>query len=170
MNKKIVTTLALLGLCVPQLTLAGEYKKKEKKRCTAEAQVCIHAMVEQFKDRGWIGIEMDKGEGRQVITKVVHDSPAERAGLAAGDAIVAFNGISLAEAENVVYAEMKKSLVPGRKVTLSIDRDGVVRDVEVTLSEVPKQLLAQWVGRHVMDQHADAPEAPKSPEAPASEN
>jgi predicted metalloprotease with PDZ domain len=164
MNRKIITTLALLGLCVPQLTLGGEYKKKEKKRCTAEAQVCIHAMVQQFEERGWIGIEMDKGDGRQVITKVVPDSPAERAGLAAGDAIVAFNGIALAEGEKVIYAEMKKALIPGHRVTLSIDRDGAMRDVEVTLSEVPQQLLAQWIGQHVLDQHADAPEAPESEE------
>ena len=166
MNRKIITTFALVGLCVPQLILAGEYKKKEKKRCTAEAQACIHAMVEQFKGRGWIGIEMDKEAGRQVITKVVHDSPAERAGLEAGDAIVAFNGIALAEGEKVVYAEMKKSLVPGREVTLSIDRDSAMLDVQVTLSEVPKELLAQWVGKHVLDQHADAPEAPETPETP----
>ena len=173
MNRKIITTFALVGLCVPQLMLAGEYEKKEKKRCTAEAQACIHAMVEQFKSRGWIGIEMDKGKGRQVITKVVPNSPAERAGLEAGDAIIAFNGIALAEGEKVVYAEMKKSLVPGGDVTLSIDRDGAVRDVQVTLSEVPKELVAQWVGKHVLEQHADAPEAPEAPEtsaAPASED
>ena len=162
MNKKIITLLALIGFSLPHAMIAGDESKKAKKRCTAEAQVCIHAMVEQFKDRGWIGIEMDKGEGRQVITKVVRSSPAERAGLIVGDAIVTFNGIPLSEGEEVVYAEMKKALVPGHQITLGIDRDGSVRDVEVTLSGVPKELLAQWVGQHVLDQHADAPEAPGS--------
>jgi predicted metalloprotease with PDZ domain len=157
MTKKIITTLALVGLCVPQLTFAGGEEEKTKKRCTAEVQVCIHTMVEQFRGRGWIGIEMDKGEGRQVITKVVHKSPAEKAGLEVGDAIVAFNGISLSEEEKVVYAAMKKALIPDNQITLSIDRDGELRDVEVTLAGLPEELLAQWVGQHVLDQHSDAP-------------
>jgi C-terminal processing protease CtpA/Prc len=166
MNKKLITTLTLVGLCMPLVPLAAGESEPKKKRCSQEAQKCIHAMTEQFKNRGWIGIEMDKGKDRQIITKVVSESPAERAGLQTGDAIVEFNGLALSEGEKAVYAAMKKALVPGHTVTLGIERDGTRRDVEVILSEVPRQLLAQWVGQHVLDQHSEAPEASEAPESP----
>lgn len=167
MKKTIISTCAFGALLLSQLALAGEQEKQaagEKKRCTAETQTCINRMVEQFKGRGWIGIEMEKGDGRQIITKVVSDSPAQRAGLLPGDAILGFDGISVSEGEKVVYAAMKKALVPGRTMTLSIERRGTPRQVDVLLAEVPKQLLAQWVGQHVLDQHVSLPaqaEAPK---------
>jgi C-terminal processing protease CtpA/Prc len=161
MKKRLVTVLALIALSIPQFALAADDTAEKKKRCSASAQKCVHKMTEQFENRGWIGIEMDKEQkGRKVITKVIHKSPAERAGLEAGDAIVSFNGISLSEGEETVYAEMKKALIPDKQITLGIERDGARLDIDVTLTKVPKELLAQWVGQHMLDQHAHAPEGP----------
>ena len=33
-------------------------------------------------------------------------------------------------------------------------RDGKKAVVEATLGEVPEQVMAQWIGEHMLDQHA----------------
>ncbi len=126
----------------------------EKSDCTANAHACLREMAAKLRERGWIGIEMDSADGHRTITEVVADSPAERSGLVAGDKLLAFNGVAHEEGEEAVYAEVKRSLVPGRKVTLTIERAGQKRDIEVVLEKIPEHLVAQWVGQHMLAAHA----------------
>lgn len=131
-------------------------------RCTQEASACIGQMVDNLRQRGWIGIEWDLHEGRPEISHVVAGSPAEQADVRVGDVVTAFNSISTSEAEEVIWAEMKRALVPGKAITLSVLRGGAARQIEVTLVAVPEHIIAQWVGRHVMEHHAALPEGEAS--------
>ena len=158
MKKALALLIPALALSVGTVS-ATEDAKEHKKRCEAEASVCIRGMADSMKKRGWIGIEWQDREGRPEISHVVKGSPAAAAGVKLGDIVTAFNGVSTDEEDEVVWREMKRSLVPGRIVTLSIVRDGAARDLEVELVAVPDQIVAQWVGKHVVEHHAAAAEA-----------
>jgi predicted metalloprotease with PDZ domain len=156
MKKILISTLAMCAVLFAQAALAE--KKHPHKKCSQEAQACLHYMAENIKKKGWIGVEWDRSGPRPVITKVVPKSPAEKAGIQVGDEILAFNGISSTEKEEVIWAEVKKQLIPGNKITLTMERSGKSREFEVELGRVPDQLVAQWVGHHMLEHHTALPE------------
>jgi serine protease Do len=64
------------------------------------------------------------------LEQVRPDSPAARAGLAAGDVVVSFDGVRVRSARE--FARLVDETPPGRTVTLSLRRDGADRTVEIT--------------------------------------
>jgi putative serine protease PepD len=70
-----------------------------------------------------------------VLSNVVSGTPADKAGLQAGDAIIAVDGNSIDGSLSLV-AQIRQHTV-GDKVTLKVVRDGKSRDVGVTLVAKP---------------------------------
>ncbi|MHB8186715.1 MAG: S1C family serine protease [Dermatophilaceae bacterium] len=70
-----------------------------------------------------------------VLTNVVSGTPADKAGLQAGDAIIAVNGNSIDGSLSLVAQVRARSV--GDKVTLKIVHDGQSRDINVTLISKP---------------------------------
>ena len=60
-----------------------------------------------------------------LVLKVVPESPAERAGLFAGDVIVEFNGLRVAQPRTLAF--LMKRAIPGRDAELAVMRDGESR-------------------------------------------
>ena len=61
MKKRIITLVAIVGLTVSAVGSAGEVPKKmKKKRCSAEADVCLRAMTEKLYGPtfDWLRIEI----------------------------------------------------------------------------------------------------------------
>ena len=88
-----------------------------------------------------------------LVAQVIPGSPAEKAGIKAGDVISKFNGKEVtgaAELKNIV-GEQK----PGTTVKLTVFRDKKTFDVNVTVSERTAQALAEaptrpcWRRRHI---------------------
>jgi serine protease Do len=69
-----------------------------------------------------------------IITSVERGSPADRAGLRAGDVVVAFSGTPIANADDLVPRVSSSS--PGSGITLTVLRDGRTRTVELTVEEL----------------------------------
>ncbi len=162
MNRKLATFLGLAVLVAMTLPAPAAAGDEHGKNCTAEATVCVRHMADNLKNRGWIGIEMDDEDpsGLHRITRVFPDSPALAAGFQVGDLLKALNGIDYAKGKEAVYAEAKKSIVPGGKVTFTVVRAGADRDIVVTPGELPGHIMAQWIGQHMMEHHmAPAEEA-----------
>jgi putative serine protease PepD len=70
-----------------------------------------------------------------VLTNVVSGTPADKAGLQAGDAIVGVDGNSIDGSLSLV-AQVRERTV-GDKVTITVLRDGQRRDLEITLIAKP---------------------------------
>jgi serine protease Do len=82
-----------------------------------------------------------------LVSSVERASPAEKAGLAAGDVILAVNGTSIEQSSDLprVIGELQ----PGQSAALKIWRGGATREIRVSLGEVPSDQVAS----------ADAPAA-----------
>ncbi len=152
MKKKslLLSMLAALVLTVP--AVAGEGHAK----CSAGTQDCLNMMAAKMKNKGWVGIEMKKDEatGALTVTRVIPDSPAERAGLKAGDRMVAMNGVALGEKNETALKAQYETMKPGNKVTYTVARGEYKKDVTVELGVLPEEVLAAWVGRHMLDHAA----------------
>ncbi len=107
-------------------------------------------VTEQLKagkkvSRGWIGVTMQaltenaakalglkKAQGA-LISSVMEDEPAAKAGIKAGDVIIGVNGKDVEDSAALLRAIAGEK--PGSKTTVTIWRDGKAKDVIVTLGE-----------------------------------
>jgi predicted metalloprotease with PDZ domain len=133
-----------------------------KKGCPNNTQDCLNAMAAKLQKKGWVGIEYDKDEatGVMTVTRVVPGSPAEAAGFQKGDVLLAVNGVSLEEGSKEQMHRVKQSMVPGGQVAYTVKRAGQKRTLDVTLAKVPEDVMAQWIGSHMLE-HATVAVAQK---------
>ncbi|MCY1022271.1 trypsin-like peptidase domain-containing protein [Pyxidicoccus sp. MSG2] len=93
-------------------------------------------------ERGWLGVVIndDGGNGERrapVVKDVYKDSPAASAGIRPGDRLVAVNGRAIAS-----YLQLLRKvalLAPGTEARLTLQREGVTREVSVRLIVRPAQ-------------------------------
>ena len=151
--KQLITTTTVLALLVTGLpAMAGDDKKPQ---CDAPLTECADKMMAKFRNRGWVGINLDYGDdgSKTVLTGIFDESPAQAAGLQKGDVLVELNGIPYTKDNGEkLYAEYEKTK-PGDTITFKIDRDGQEMDVDVTLARLPQRIMAEWIGYHVMESH-----------------
>ena len=140
-NKSWLVAIAALVILSGFSAFAGE------KKCTADTQECLDYMVSAFKNRGWVGLELDE----MTITRVIPGSPAEAARFKVGDRLVALNGIEMTHANEKALKQAQKSMRPGKQVTYRVERHGGMRELTVTLAPLPDDILAQWIGRHMLE-------------------
>lgn len=108
--------------------------------------------VETRGEFGGIGVEVEFRDGRLMVIAPVHGSPAEKAGLRAGDAIVAIEGNSTANMslDDAIHRMRGK---PGTRVRITVERAEwprgreieIVRDVIRTVA-VTSQMLEPGYG------------------------
>lgn len=104
--------------------------------------------------RAWLGVGIQEVEDKVaraldlvtregvIISQVVEDSPAEKAGIRTGDIIIGFDGVKIngpSKLQNVV-----SSTKPGKRSKVEIIRDGKKKTISVVLGELPQddQVLA----------------------------
>lgn len=147
----ILSLAAIAVLSVP--VFAGEGYEK----CSAGTQECLNKMTASMSERGWVGVELEKDEdtGAMTVTRVIPGSPAEASGLQAGDKLVALNGFAFADESNhEQLAAAWKSMIPGTEIAYTVNRNGYDKKVAITLIKVPEDVMAAWVGRHMLEHAA----------------
>jgi len=132
------------------------------------------------RPRGWIGVDIS-GPAREPrvengdlivrylahpsIVSVEPNSPAERAGLAPRDTLIAYDGYDLRDSD----VPITKLLRPNKRVLVRIRRDGRTLDVPVTIADVPsriairQEMSVDYVPRQVPLPAVAFPRAPLPP-------
>lgn len=99
--------------------------------------------------RGWLGVtvqpvtpELADGLGLPsdegaLVSGVVENSPADKAGLTSGDVVVAFDGETVEDAGELAWRTSQSD--PGSTATLGVMRDGSRMEVTVTLGDLDKR-------------------------------
>ena len=80
--------------------------------------------------RPWLGISSIEEDGRIKVLRVSGDSPAEKAGIVAGDIILALSGESVQSLDDF-YKRLWAKGAPGVEVTLKVLKGTDVRDIRV---------------------------------------
>ena len=71
-----------------------------------------------------------------VILEVIPDSPAEKAGLEAGDIIEAINGQEVENSQEII--EAITGMEPGEEISITVEREGESIELNATLGEHPE--------------------------------
>ena len=89
-------------------------------------------------DRGFLGIRV--GEKEPVVTEVLKDTAAEKAGVKQGDVIVVIGGLEVRSAQDVVSHIGQHHA--GAEVVVQLRRDNIDQEVRVVLQAFPEPKLA----------------------------
>jgi S1-C subfamily serine protease len=146
--RRSLALVVLLGLAAPA------YAGGDGAKCDKGLATCLKEKAALIKERGWVGIEMDedKATGAVSIKKVVAESPAEKAGLKAGDVILAVNGVEYGKKmDEAAYKAAYKDWKPGSTAQYRVQRAGTSVDVAVVLGTPPEEVMAQWIGYYAME-------------------
>ena len=121
------------------------------------AKVIIAQLKEKGKVvRGWLGVYIqeltpDLVKAKKlpvnrgvIITKVIPNSPAEKAGLKPGDVVIEFNGKRINHANDLTIAV--STTPPGTKVKMKIIRNGRVKEIKVKLGELKETTTESRAG------------------------
>ena len=93
------------------------------------------------KPKGRIGVQLKVDDGKIVVVEPIADSPAEKAGVKAGDVVRKVNDFKVKE--NAEMDDLKELIQevgkyePGEKIKLTIERDGKEKVIEVTVGKLP---------------------------------
>lgn len=167
-RSKWIAIVALTLLVLAPLAIAGEGKDcgdksaaaakdvHASKKCSYGTQDCLDHMSAKMKSGGWVGIELEKSDtGVMTIQRVVPGSPAEQAGFKVGDVLFALNGIEINEKNESALKSAKKDWKPGQNVNYTLKRGGQSVTANVTLASMPADVLAKFIGEHMIE-HASA--------------
>jgi len=151
-----VLVLFLLAVSSAIPTWAGEAEKKAEQKsemkCTMDTQACLNKMTEHLKTTGWVGIEYEPQEDSSwKIMRVIPGSPAETAGLQSGDVVFAMNGIKFLPENEQALKEASKNRKPGLEISYTVKRGGADKEIKLTLAPMPADVMATWIGRHMME-------------------
>jgi predicted metalloprotease with PDZ domain len=121
----------------------------ESHKCDTPVQECLNHMVTKLKTTGFIGIEYDDKTSSDgiVVTSIIPETAAEKAGIQVGDVLETLNGIRFAKDS---YKEMAKVKLPGKEVTVTLTRNGASKTIKLTLAPMPADLMAKYIGEHMM--------------------
>src|SRR5580658_9082726 len=118
----------------------------------------VKEVVAQLRDhgavtRGWIGVQIQpvtaeiadslgmKNARGALVAEPQSGSPAQKAGIRAGDVIVSVNGEAIDDARHL--ARRISSMAPGTSVKLGVIRGGKEDTLTLTLGELPKERQAR---------------------------
>ncbi len=132
---------------------AGETDEPKRPRCSGTVDECVEYMTRKMKSSGWIGVELaiDERTGVFTIEHVLPDSPAAAAKLRKGDILTAINGRPILEYREKMMAGDSDCSKPGQLVTYSIRRDGAERDIRLVIAPMPAEVLARYIGQHLLE-------------------
>ena len=151
----IAIVLSLAFVVLPAIAGEGHAKNAEyEKKCGADAQACLNWFSDNYKGRGWAGVSLEQNEDGLTVSEVHHGTPAAKAGVKAGDVLVAINGIEYAEKNKEKMSALQAQMVPGNEFTYTISRKGKNKEVSFALDEMPMDVVARMVGMHMLSDHA----------------
>lgn len=145
-----VAVLAILAIAASGLAMAGSHGK-----CTKSNQECASHMKAKYETKGWSGLDKEKNDdGSMRVLSVVPGSPAEKAGIKAGDVLVSMNGLTLSTGNEAKLKALHESgFKIGDTVAFGIKRGADTSTVNVTLEKIPEAVLADMIERHTKESH-----------------
>jgi serine protease Do len=121
-----------IGFSIPSNTAKAVIPQLKEKGKVIRGYLGVNIQPVDQKKQEAFGLPSTQGA---FVIEVTKDTPAAKAGLKEGDAIVAVNGTPVKDTRQLI--DRVSAMPPGQKVDLDVIRDSKHRTITVTLSERP---------------------------------
>jgi serine protease Do len=88
-------------------------------------------------ERGWLGVAVDERDNAVLIASLDRNGPAARAGIRAGDVVLAINGERIETSRGLIKAVA--AVTPGGNMRVTVRRQGREIDIPVTVGRRPAE-------------------------------
>jgi len=145
--------IGILGALLTLVALTAH--AGDGKDCAHSTQECLDYMATKMKNSGYVGVELEGIEEApgNLVKRVLEGGPAEAAGVAAGDVLLAINDVQLVDENMEKVREIWITSVPGDRVVWAVARGSENLKLGITLGKMPADVLARYIGEHML-QHA----------------
>jgi predicted metalloprotease with PDZ domain len=130
--------------------------RADEPKCSASARDCDEQIRKFLAGRRYLGATIEEHNPGLVIKSVAPDGPAARAGLKAGDRLIAVNNRSVTQATT---RELKQIIADARetgRLWIILARRGAYARVEARLEPYSKAQIDKIVAAHLSQSHAPA--------------
>jgi S1-C subfamily serine protease len=138
------------------LAAASLLLNAQEPKCSASARECDEQIRHFLGGRRYLGATIEERNPGLVIKSVIPNGPAARAGLRAGDRLIAVNGKSVTRA---AAREFKQIIADARetgRVSIILARSGAYARIEARLEPYSREQLNKIVAAHLAQSHAPA--------------
>lgn len=129
------------GLDLSRQMAAWAYGTEELPLARCLKPFGIRLKQERSGQQGWLGARTGLREGEVTLLTVERDGPAARAGLSAGDRLVAIDGLRCTEASLRMLLSRRTA---GERIEVVSFRRDELRTAHVTLGQTPGEIRLQW--------------------------
>ena len=157
MKIRFSTTLAAASLLVAVFAHSGEGK------CSASARECEKQIRTMVSGRRFLGLTVTELDPGLIVTGVVKDSPAARAGFRNGDKLMYANGKSLRQARIRDFKQIAAENRQTGRLWIVVLRDGTYLKIEVRLEPYTKQQVDKIIAAHLETSHPASGSAGSNP-------
>ncbi len=91
-------------------------------------------------ERGWLGVSVEDRDGGVTIANIDRSGPAAKAGIKAGDVVIAVNGDKIDSSRGLIRAVAV--VPPGNSVRVTLRRQGREMDISVSVGRRPTEQQA----------------------------
>lgn len=138
------TALLALTLAVPALA-GGANCRGQSSAAVAGADASCHSKTSAA---AWAGAWLRRSASGQLsVAEVAKQSPAARAGLKAGDVVLAVNGYDLSDSKDAAMCASKAACNIGSTVAYTVQRGRSTRSIKVKLEKMPADATARLAAR-----------------------
>lgn len=125
----------------------------EQQKCNFSARECEQQIRQMLTGRRFLGVFIEEKNPGLVIKDVAPDSPAARAGLRAGDRLIAVNGKSLTQATSLEFKKILGSSRETGRLWMIIWRRGAYTKIEARLEPYTKEQIDKIINTHLAESH-----------------
>jgi predicted metalloprotease with PDZ domain len=141
---------------------AGALAAEEARKCSAAARECEQVIRGMLSGRRYLGAQLEEiPAGGLVIKAIVVEGPAEHAGLAVGDRLMAVNGRTTVEATIKDFKQILNDASRIGRLFVIVQRHGQLKKVDVRLEPYSKVQIDKIVAQHLAQAHPSTATAPQ---------
>lgn len=122
-------------------------------KCSASARECDQQIRSMLSGRRFFGASVEDTKPGLVIKQVAAKSPADYAGLKAGDRLIAINGKSLTQASAKEYKQVLADARETGKLWIIVWRRGAYKKFEARLEPYTKEQIEKAISAHLANSH-----------------
>ncbi len=145
----------LIIVAVLLLSAISAIAGDELPRCPATREDCEHKIREAMTGKKYLGLIFYDTEKGILIKAVVAESPAEEAGLRAGDLIVRVNGQNCADGNVKLFKKLVEKARETGVLKIRVKRNGSHVDTEAKLTQITEKQIQRVVAAHMKAAHPD---------------